>query len=71
MSNPEDDLRSTEESIRRDAKRVEELETLKASLEPTDPLVERLSEQIERLATRLQGKAAAERELVDELQSAG
>ena len=71
MSNPEDDLRSTEESIRRDAEQVQKLETLKSTLEPTDPMVEHLSEQIERLATGLQGKAAAERELVEEVQSAG
>ena len=70
MSNPRDDLRSTEESIRRDAEQVQALEALKSTLEPTDPRVERLSEQIERLATGLQGKAAAERELVEEVQSA-
>ena len=54
MSNPQDDLRSTEDSIRRDAERLKQLEDQKASLDPTDPLVERLSVQIERLANGLQ-----------------
>lgn len=71
MSNPQDDLRSTEDSIRRDAERVKQLEDQKASLDPTDPLVERLSVQIERLANGLQGKAAAERELSREVKAAG
>lgn len=71
MSSPQDDLRSTEESIRRDAQQVQVLEEQKASLDPADPRVERLSEQIERLATGLQGKAAAERELSREVKAAG
>jgi hypothetical protein len=69
MSNPRDDLRSTEESIRRDAERVKALEDEKAALDPADPRVEHLSEEIERLATVLQGKTAAERELVEEVRS--
>jgi hypothetical protein len=71
MSNPRDDLRSTEESIRRDAERVALLEEQKASLDPTDPRVAHLSERIERLADGLHGKAAAEREIVREIDSGG
>ncbi len=70
MSDPRDDLRSTEESIRRDAEQVKALEAEKSALEPTDPRVAQLSEQIERLATVLQGKTTAERELADEIQAA-
>ena len=71
MSNPRDDLRSTEESIRLDAKRMQVLEEHKAALDPADPRVERLSVEIERLANALQGKAAAERELALEIREAG
>jgi hypothetical protein len=71
MSKPSDDLRSTEESIRRDAEQVESLEDEKAALDPADPQVPQLSERIEELATGLQGKAAAERELSEEIQATG
>jgi hypothetical protein len=47
------------------------LEDEKASLDPSDPLVAQLSERIERISIDLQAKAAAERELVDEVQGAG
>ena len=47
------------------------LQEQKAALEPTDPRVERLSEEIERLASALQGKAAAERELTREISATG
>ena len=70
MSNPRDDLRSTEESIRRDADRVKELEDQKSALDPADPRVEQLSVQIERLAGGLRGKAAAERELSEQVKTA-
>ena len=71
MSDPRDELRSIEDSIRRDAEQVNALEDEKASLEPTDPRMEHLSEQVERLATALQGKAVAEREVVEDVRSAG
>ena len=71
MPSPREDLRSTEESIRRDAEQVKMLEDEKASLDPSDPLVAQLSERIERISIDLQAKAAAERELVDEVQGAG
>ena len=53
------------------AKRLQVLEEQKSALDPTDPRVERLSEEIERLARALQGKTAAERELSHEISAAG
>lgn len=67
MSSPQDDLRSTEDSIRRDAELVKTLEDQKAALDPADPRVEQLSIRIERVAIGLQGKTAAERELSREI----
>jgi hypothetical protein len=69
MSNPRDELRSIEESIRHDAALVKELEDRKASLDPGDPVVDQLSLRIERLAQAMQGKAAAERELSEEIKT--
>ncbi|MEA2609999.1 MAG: hypothetical protein QOJ75_2242 [Chloroflexota bacterium] len=69
MHDPQDDLRSTEESIRRDAERVKSLEEEKARLDPRDPHVARLSEQIERVTVGLRDKAAAERELSEQIQA--
>jgi hypothetical protein len=70
MSSPHDDLRSTEQSILYDAQRVKDLEGQKAAMDPTDPRAGPLAERIERLATELQGKTAAERELIEEVQGA-
>jgi 16S rRNA G966 N2-methylase RsmD len=69
MPDPREDLRSTEESISRDAEQVVTLEEEKAALDPADPRVDRLSEQVERVAARLHHKAAAERELSEEIQA--
>jgi hypothetical protein len=66
MSDPRHDLKALEESIRRDAERVEELESRKAALGPTHPRVGELSRQIERIATQLKQKADVERQLTDE-----
>jgi hypothetical protein len=66
MSSPDDDLRSTEESILRDAQRLKELEGEKTAMDPTDPQVGPLADRIERIAAELKGKATAERELVEE-----
>ena len=76
MSDLRGDLESTESSIRSDARRLENLEQEKAELEPTDPRVDVLSEQVEQVANDVRGKAAAERELAAEMtdergQSAG
>ena len=68
MPDPRDDLRSTAESIRRDAEQVMALEDEKTNLDPDDPRVDQLSEQVEHVTSGLQGKAAAERELSEEIQ---
>jgi hypothetical protein len=71
MSNRKDDLRATEDSIYRDAERVDSLERQKAALDPADPEVVELSREVERLAAGLQDKAAAERALSEEIQATG
>jgi hypothetical protein len=68
MPHPRDDLRSTSESIRRDAEQVQALEDEKTSLDLEDPRVDQLSEQIEHVIDDMHGKAAAERELSEDLQ---
>jgi hypothetical protein len=69
MANPRDDLRATEQSIHRDAKAIVKLEELKAKLDPTDPEVERISDEVQKVAHSLSDKTAAEQELVDEVQA--
>jgi len=71
MADPQEDLRSTAESIRRDADRVKTLEEVKATMDPADPRVGELSEQVERLAEGLHAKAVAERDLSDQIRGAG
>jgi hypothetical protein len=70
MTDPEEDLRSTAESIRRDARQVQDLESQKIALDPADPKIVQLSHQVERIAATLREKAVAERELSEEIQSA-
>jgi hypothetical protein len=65
------DLRATEESIHRDAEQMKNLEGQKEGLDPADPRLLRLSEQVERLAAGLQDKSVAERELVEKIQGSG
>lgn len=71
MTNPRDDLKATEQSIHRDAKRIAELEEQKASLDPTDPAVEQISDQVQEAARSLTDKTTAEQELVEEIQAPG
>jgi hypothetical protein len=66
MPEPRDDLRSTMEAIHRDAEQVQDIEEAKADLDPSDPRVTTLSDQVERVATELKDKATAERELSEE-----
>jgi hypothetical protein len=65
------DLKSTESSIRDDARRLDDLEQAKQSLEPTDPRVDVLSQQVENVAVDARAKAAAERELAGQLADEG
>jgi hypothetical protein len=69
MRNPDDDLRSTIEAIHNDAEQVQDLEKKKAELDPRDPQVAALSDQVLQVSTELKDKALAERELSEEAQS--
>ena len=69
MPDLEDDLRATSDSLLRDLERMKALEQEKLSLDPTDPRAAELSAQIEELARRTQTTSAAQREIVDEIQS--
>ena len=71
MTDLRQDIRATEESIRRDAEQMKTLEEQKRQLDLTDPRLIRLSEQVERLAAGLQDKAVAERELAEKIQGSG
>ena len=66
MPDPGHELTALEESIRRDAERVEELERQKAGLDPAHPHVADASRKVEQIAAELKEKAAAERQLTDE-----
>lgn len=65
MSDLEGDLRATAEDIAADATKLKEIEETKASLDPGDPLLRKLSDEGERLARRMVPKTVAERELTD------
>jgi hypothetical protein len=67
MPDPIEDLRSTEESILEDAESVLAMERDKSELDPTDPRVGELSDRIKRKTTELDAKAAAEHDLVEEV----
>jgi hypothetical protein len=62
----QDDLRATAESITQDAGRLRALEQEKQQLDPQDPRVADISEQIHEISVELEGKAAAQRQLSDE-----
>ncbi|HET9521192.1 MAG TPA: hypothetical protein VFO73_09125 [Candidatus Limnocylindrales bacterium] len=63
MPDPREDLRATADSIIDDADRLRALEVEKKALDPADPRVDQLSEQVERVVDRLEDKTAIEREL--------
>jgi hypothetical protein len=67
MPDPKEDLRSTQESIKRDADRLQSLEARKTALDPEDEQVEELSGQAERVASSLRTKSVAERELAEQV----
>jgi hypothetical protein len=58
MSDLHEDLRSTEESIRRDAQRITALEDRKSALDSGDDRIPEPSEQVVRVANDLSEKAA-------------
>ena len=67
MPDPKEDLRSTQESIKRDADRLQSLEARKTALDPEDEQVEELSGQVERVASSLRNKSVAEHELAEQV----
>jgi hypothetical protein len=69
VTNPRDDLRATEQSIHHDAKTIIKLEEQKVDLDPIDPEVERISDQVQEVAGALSDKAAAEQDIVEEIQT--
>jgi hypothetical protein len=64
-----DDLRATSESIQSDAERLAALEARKQTLDPEDPEVLALSQQVEELTLRIRQQATAEREIAEEIQA--
>lgn len=69
MPDPRADLRATEDSIIDDAERLKQLESDKAALDPGDPRVDLLSDQVERVVEALTDKAAMQRRLASEIDS--
>jgi hypothetical protein len=67
VTDPQQDLRATQESIGQDARRVQQLEERKAALPVDDPEVDRLSEQIDSLIDHMATKAEAEKEIAAEI----
>ena len=65
--NKEQDLHATEDSIRADLFRLATVEAKKTALDPTDPELDRLSDEAVKLAEGLARKARAERQLGEEL----
>ena len=68
MRDARDDLRSTAEALQEDADLLEALEKKKENLGVDDPRLPELSRKVEALLRRMTTKAAAERELVEEIQ---
>ena len=61
----QEDLKATSDSIRHDAERLAELEKRKTELDPSDPRVDALSSEVERLVSNISDKEKAERELAE------
>jgi chromosome segregation ATPase len=67
VSEKRDDLKATNESLRQDAETIREIEEHKATLRPSDPRVDQLSERVENLVERMSVKAAAQTQLAAEI----
>ena len=67
MPDAKDDLRATSEAVLDDAQRLADLEARKLSLDPADPEVDTLSREVQELVRTIGHKAAAERELAEEI----
>jgi hypothetical protein len=66
MSEPKEDLQALAEDVALDAQDMQRIEDEKARLDPSDPRVQRLSEQAVEVAETIHAKALAERELAAE-----
>ena len=71
QTDPQEDLRATQTSIKKDAEQVKTLEDAKGALDPADPRVEQISDRVVDLTAALQAKAKAEHELSKEIREAG
>ena len=69
MADAQDDLRATAESLADDAQQVQELEEKKLEMDPADPRMVAVSNQVESLVEKMAGKAGIEREISEELQT--
>ncbi len=69
MSDLDDDLRATADSIAADAERLAAIEIEKESLDAADPRMVELSAESQQLARRLVPKTTAELELATEGQT--
>jgi hypothetical protein len=67
MPDAKRDLRATSEAIRDDAQLLADLEARKLSLDPADPEVDELSIEVQDLVRTIGYKAAAERQLAEEI----
>jgi hypothetical protein len=67
MQDAKTDLRATSEAIEDDAQHLADLEARKLSLDPEDPEVDKLSIDVQELVGTIGHKAAAERELAEEI----
>jgi len=71
VSELDDDLRATAQSIIEDADRIGRIEQAKLGLDASDPRVTTLAREAEAVAADLLRKAAVERELATESASGG
>ena len=67
VTNQEDDLRATAESIVEDADALKQVELQKLQLEPEDTDTRALAERAEQLARDIAAKARAEKQLAEEI----
>ena len=67
MPDSKSDLRATSEAIQDDAQMLADLEARKLSLDPADPEVDQLSIEVQQLVRVIGHKAAAERQLAEEI----
>ena len=63
MSEADDDLRATAESIAQDAGRLKEIEEAKLALDPADPRVLALAEEAARIGEEVAIKTSLEKDL--------